>query len=70
MGKEELEELRAYLDSSDSSRDGRVGLKNVHQRLIHEYGPGYGIQISSESGRYTAVTIHIPRTAGKDEKDE
>lgn len=37
-----------------------LGLENVHKRLQLHYGPGSGLWIDSEYGRYTCVTIRLP----------
>jgi two-component system sensor histidine kinase YesM len=36
------------------------GLKNVHDRLQLKFGNGYGIQLASEKGLYTTVTVRMP----------
>jgi two-component system sensor histidine kinase YesM len=36
------------------------GLKNVHDRLRLRYGDHYGVQIASETGLYTTVTLKLP----------
>jgi two-component system sensor histidine kinase YesM len=36
------------------------GLKNVHERLKLRYGDNYGVQIVSETGLYTTVTLKLP----------
>lgn len=71
MEKEALEQLRAYLNSPENrSTEGKVGLKNVHQRLIHEYGAEYGIRILSEQNRYTTVIFHVPCVAAEGNEAE
>ena len=51
--------LRELPDSHASSHG--IGLANVYQRIIHEYGAGGGLQIDSAAGEYTTVTLRIPR---------
>lgn len=42
------------------NEEKHIGLRNVHQRLILEYGEDAGIHISSKVGRYTWVSFKIP----------
>ncbi len=37
-----------------------IGIYNVHQRIRHVYGEGYGITIESEEGQGTIIDIKIP----------
>lgn len=41
-----------------------MGLYNVHQRLRLAFGPDYGLQIESEPGRYTKITVKLPYPKG------
>ncbi|MDD3253518.1 MAG: histidine kinase [Lachnospiraceae bacterium] len=54
----QLQELRTF----QYQRDGkpRVGLNNVQERLQMLYGTEYGLEIQSEEGVYTEVTVNIP----------
>lgn len=36
------------------------GLRNVHQRIQVQYGSRYGVEVSSEPGRWTRVSVTIP----------
>lgn len=58
-----LHKLRLKIYSADASgTDGHgIGLANVHQRLANEYGAPFGLTIDSEEGRYTVITLRIPR---------
>ena len=38
----------------------QIGIRNVHRRIQYAFGPGYGITIESEPGRYTRMHILIP----------
>lgn len=38
--------------------EGGVGLRNIHQRLLRQYGKG--LEIESEPGRGTVVTFRVP----------
>jgi two-component system sensor histidine kinase YesM len=59
MGPEKLAELRALLESPDASGQG-FGLYSVHERIRLSYGPGYGVEIESEPGAGTTVTVRCP----------
>ncbi|MCI8888156.1 MAG: sensor histidine kinase [Hungatella sp.] len=41
----------------------QVGIANVNQRIQYEFGPDYGISITSEPGVYTTMTMVIPYVA-------
>ena len=43
-----------------TGRGNGIGLANVHSRIQMNYGSEYGLQVESEEGRYTRVTIRIP----------
>ncbi len=38
----------------------RYGIRNVHERVVLQYGDGFGVDISSSLGRGTIVTIRQP----------
>jgi len=40
---------------------GGVGLQNVQARLHATFGPDYGIEIDSELGKGTTVTMTLPK---------
>ncbi|WP_430124803.1 cache domain-containing sensor histidine kinase [Paenibacillus solani] len=40
---------------------GGIGLRNVHQRIRLFYGNDYGIEVKSEQGKYTQVTMTFPK---------
>jgi len=47
----------------DPSKTGMfkgIGIRNVEERLKHAFGPGYGLSIRSEEGRYTTMIIRLP----------
>ena len=37
-----------------------IGIYNVHRRLQYEFGERYGLQVQSEPGRYTTISILLP----------
>lgn len=65
MTEEQLSSLRSRLDNlssfaSQDTREGKVGIKNVHDRIRFYYGDQYGITIDSERGVGTRVTVRVP----------
>jgi two-component system sensor histidine kinase YesM len=38
-----------------------MGIRNVDERLRYAFGELYGLRIESEEGKYTAITIRLPR---------
>ena len=54
------EELDKMYDKTDGIIKGGYGIMNVHKRIVNLFGPGYGIQIRSEEGAGTKVSIKIP----------
>ncbi len=59
----ELQALRRrlYGDKPQLQTETGLGLENVHRRLLLQYGPGHGLQITSEVGQYTEVCLYLPR---------
>ncbi|MBK9746618.1 MAG: histidine kinase [Chloroflexi bacterium] len=50
--------LREELDTADQAGVEGIGLFNVHQRIVMEYGLGYGIRaIESQEGAYTRIIL-------------
>ncbi|WP_186438315.1 sensor histidine kinase [Cohnella terricola] len=48
-------------DKRDTAEKGNgIGLANVHSRIQMHFGKEYGLQVDSEQGAYTCVTIRIP----------
>ena len=44
----------------DKKENPHFGLWNSNQRLKLYFGEEYGIQMESEKGKYTSVTVRIP----------
>lgn len=44
----------------DQSLEAGYGIRNVRERIDLIYGPDYGVEISSETGKGTTVSIRIP----------
>lgn len=59
---EELARIRNTL--AKSSETSSIGLLNVHRRITLQYGNDYGVNIQSELGRGTQVTVTIPVDGG------
>ena len=70
----EPEKLAHILDDANAKEISArgikgIGLANVHTRLRLAYGEGYGLRVESEKGRYTEITVHIPKEYSQ-RKDE
>ncbi|MGG0823326.1 sensor histidine kinase [Paenibacillus turicensis] len=57
---ERLEEVRQLITEQEEPTRSRIGLRNVHQRLVMCYGEQAGLQIWSEHGEGTEITFNIP----------
>lgn len=59
---ETLHKMRTMLRTApvSSQASGGIGLVNVHQRFVNEYGADYGIAVESVFGESTTVSLHIP----------
>lgn len=60
MKEERLSEIVDVISKSDEEERGRIGLRNVHQRLILYYGQEHGLRIKSLEGKGTQITFSIP----------
>ncbi|QWU16526.1 two-component system, sensor histidine kinase YesM [Paenibacillus sophorae] len=62
MKAEELERLQRSLNQESPREAGKggIGLQNLHSRLRHMFGEGYGLEIQSFSGEGTRVAIVLP----------
>ena len=60
MDGERLAALIASLDEQEGEEQRRIGLRNVHQRLILMYGPNSGLRIESAIGAGTRVSFRLP----------
>lgn len=68
----DAERVEQIMDGSEvrSGRGGtHIGIHNVHERLRLNYGDAYGLDIQSESGRYTQVTLRLPYEEGKNDDE-
>lgn len=61
MEENELELVKTSLkDKRDIKSGGSIGLKNINDRLKIIFGEKYGLDISSEKGACTKVTVIMP----------
>lgn len=65
MKAEDLAALKQRLAASGAPADDRqgghgIGLANIQRRIQLEYGEGYGLDVASEEGRGTVVTLRLP----------
>lgn len=68
MAPETLNTLRTQLEigSTPEKKEGSIGLQNVHQRLLHQFGEEYGLMIESEEHAYARVTVRVPYISTKE----
>lgn len=65
--KDKLDEILRELDSFNNfasiQRDGmmQIGLVNIHNRIRLNYGKDFGMSIKSEEGKFTEITLRLPR---------
>ncbi|NOV01893.1 HAMP domain-containing protein [Paenibacillus sp. LMG 31457] len=58
----DLDFRQMYRDSGEETFKGSgIGLRNVNQRVEMNYGNGYGIYVQSVEGKYTSVSIKLPK---------
>ena len=48
----------------------QVGINNVDKRIKYDFGPGYGITITSVVGEYTSMVITLPYTLPEGEQHD
>lgn len=58
MKRDRIEEI--FSGKTLKNTQGGMGIKNVNDRLQLCYGSGYGVEIESEEGEGTTVTIRFP----------
>lgn len=62
FSKERLFEIKEKLSSREETE--RVGLYNINERIKLSFGKDYGLDIISEEGNCTIVTVKIPMIEG------
>ncbi|ACX63058.1 sensor histidine kinase [Paenibacillus sp. Y412MC10] len=54
--------------NGNTSRFSGMGVRNVHERIVHMYGDGYGVKLYSEPGFYTKAEIRLPNIVENKDK--
>lgn len=60
ISPERLEEIRTHQSSPREEQKGGFGMSYIAERIELAYGASYGVQIESEEGTFTEVTINLP----------
>lgn len=60
MSSQRLEEVMASITGTEESAATRIGLRNVHQRLIMTFGESAGLNIQSAEGEGTWIRFTLP----------
>lgn len=55
-----MDDINRSLDDMEEEEQYRIGLRNVHQRLVMIYGDEYGLRIVSGPSEGTLITFDIP----------
>jgi two-component system sensor histidine kinase YesM len=63
--EKKLEIEQSFRDTEDEE-EHRIGMRNVHQRLVLMYGEAYGLAIDSKAGAGTRIHFTIPVQGGSD----
>lgn len=61
MKEGRLSEIMEVITKAEEEEQGRIGLRNVQQRLTLYYGAEHGLNISSREGEGTRITFSIPK---------
>ncbi|WP_405104415.1 histidine kinase [Paenibacillus sp. FSL K6-1217] len=56
-----LAEIMEVISKAEEEEQGRIGLRNVQQRLTLYYGAEHGLRITSREGEGTRITFSIPK---------
>jgi two-component system sensor histidine kinase YesM len=71
FSSERLAEIRQYLaDETESSAPGRIGLKNIQQRLSVFYGAPYRVCIESMEGAGSCICVPVPFLQNQDTTED
>ncbi|WP_364141506.1 cache domain-containing sensor histidine kinase [Paenibacillus sp. LPE1-1-1.1] len=60
ISEDKIKQINASLHDMEEEEEYRIGLRNVHQRLVMIYGDGIGLKIESELGAGTKIAFEIP----------
>lgn len=58
--EEKMKQINEALHDMEEEGEYRIGLRNVHQRIVMIYGEGCGLQITSEPDAGTRIVFEIP----------
>ncbi|WP_416147400.1 sensor histidine kinase [Salipaludibacillus sp. HK11] len=58
--EEKKEEIYKSLQSQRDEMENRIGLRNVHERIMLTYATGKGLVIDSEYSKGTCISFYIP----------
>lgn len=61
MTQEQIETVLLEPEDEEIAAFSHVGLRNVHWRLQHSFGPAYGLELESKFGVGTTITVRLPR---------
>lgn len=54
------EQIREIFCGTDDGQGTHIGIRNIHDRIVLYFGNGYGLQLESETGKYTTVLMRLP----------
>ena len=60
IGEEKLKQVREGLGSAYTENGRHIGLYNVNKRITLVYGEAYGVEIESQYGKGTTITLKLP----------
>ena len=66
IDEERLKKIKQMLAENEEKEGIRIGLRNVHQRLLLTYGESAGLEIESVLGKGTTISFLIPLERGKE----
>lgn len=58
MSSEQVDAIMEQMQEDHPST--HIGISNVHQRIVREFGPEYGLSIYSEINKGTIISVKIP----------
>lgn len=66
IDEERLKKIKQMLAENEEKEGIRIGLRNVHQRLLLTYGESAGLEIESVLDKGTTISFLIPLERGKE----
>ncbi|MFN2938787.1 sensor histidine kinase [Lachnospiraceae bacterium YH-ros2226] len=64
-----LKQIERILNHNMHTSAGHIGLANIRERILLNYGENYSLHVESEPGKYTLITLHLPVIRGKSHAD-